>query len=177
MNVNELPRYDGSVNTTGCCPRFNPDGWDGQELHFRDKLFVRATTHSLAHVPVDMGRVFSRVQQHIDAAAAMKNDRFLVLSHEDSAWKATHYFAVDKDVPGEETTTLSGDFITRVFEGPYSETSRWAGELEQAVRDRGKVAGDLYFFFTTCPKCAEAYGRNYVVGVAEAREPPAQPGN
>jgi hypothetical protein len=25
---------------------------------------------------------------------------------------------------------------------------------------------DVYFFFTTCPKCAKAYGRNYVVGVA-----------
>ena len=29
MHVNELPHYDSSANETGCCPRFNPEGWDG----------------------------------------------------------------------------------------------------------------------------------------------------
>ena len=28
MPTNETPHYDASVNTTGCCPRFNPGGWD-----------------------------------------------------------------------------------------------------------------------------------------------------
>jgi hypothetical protein len=28
MRTNALPAYDMSVNTTGCCPRFNPQGWD-----------------------------------------------------------------------------------------------------------------------------------------------------
>jgi hypothetical protein len=27
----------------------------------------------------------------------------------------------------------------------------------------------VYFFYTTCPKCAEVYGKNYVVGVVEIR--------
>jgi hypothetical protein len=51
MQTNALPDCDMSVNTTGCCPKFNPQGWDAQELHFRDKPFVRATTRSLMHVP------------------------------------------------------------------------------------------------------------------------------
>lgn len=29
MQRNETPHYDASVNTTGCCPKFNPEGWDG----------------------------------------------------------------------------------------------------------------------------------------------------
>jgi hypothetical protein len=36
MNVNELPAYDASDNPTGCCPRFNANGWDRQNLQFRD---------------------------------------------------------------------------------------------------------------------------------------------
>ena len=32
---------------------------------------------------------------------------------------------------------------------------------------KGKTAGDVWFFYTTCPKCAKAYGQNYVVGVAQ----------
>jgi hypothetical protein len=52
MKTNETPRYDASVNTTGCCPKFNPEGWDSQELHFKDKRFVKATTHSVMHIPM-----------------------------------------------------------------------------------------------------------------------------
>lgn len=61
MQTNALPHYDDSVNTTGCCPKFNPAGWDGQELHFRDRTFLRATTTSLMHIPLNMGREFTRV--------------------------------------------------------------------------------------------------------------------
>lgn len=167
MKINELPRYDDSVNTTGCCPRFNPEGWDGQELHLQDMKVVRATTRSAMHVPLDMEHVFGRVQRHIDQAGAEPGERFIVLSRDDSQFRRTHLFSVSKDVPDEEMSTLSGDFITKVFEGSFAETRRWYGEMQAVVRSRGHVPGDIYFFYTTCPECAKAYGKNYVVGVAE----------
>ena len=60
MQINATPFNDTSVNTTGCCPRFNADGWDGADLTFRDKPFVRAHTMSVAHVPLNMGREIGR---------------------------------------------------------------------------------------------------------------------
>ena len=54
MQTNALPAYDASDNPTRCCPRFNPEGWDHRDLHFEDKLFVRATSKSDNHVPIDM---------------------------------------------------------------------------------------------------------------------------
>jgi hypothetical protein len=166
MQVNATPRYDDSVNTTGCCPRFNPEGWDGQELHFDDKKFVRAKTRSAMHVPLNMGRIFARVQEHIDKAGAVEPAHSLVLSHDPSAWESEHLFAVDRDVPDEEMTTLSGDFVTKVFEGPYRKARDWETEMRELVAQRGGKPSDVYFFYTTCPKCAKAYGKNYVVGVA-----------
>jgi hypothetical protein len=74
---------------------------------------------------------------------------------------------VSDDVPGEEMVELSGDFVTKVFEGPYHEAEQWHEEMERLVRARGKAPGRVFFFYTTCPKCAAAYGKNYVVGVAE----------
>lgn len=64
-------------------------------------------------------------------------------------------------------TSLTGDFVTKVFEGPYRDAKDWCAEMEQLVRDRGSLPGRVYFFYTTCPKCAKHYGKNYVVGVAE----------
>lgn len=166
MELNELPRYDTSVNTTGCCPKFNPDGWDGQALHFRDKPFVKATTRSMMHVPLNMGSVFSRVHQHLKDAGAFDPADFIVLSHDTSAWSSEHLFSASKPVPHEEMTTLSGDFVTKVFEGPYQQAAEWHHEMDRLVRDRQAKPGNVYFFYTTCPKCAKAYGKNYVVGVA-----------
>lgn len=166
METNALPRYDDSVNTTGCCPKFNPEGWDGQELHFENKPFVRATTRSAMHVPINMGAVFSRVQSHIENAGAYDPHDMIVLSQDTSAWQGEHFFSVTKPVPDEEMTELSGDFITKVFEGPYREARQWYEEMRELVKARDGTPGDVYFFYTTCPKCAKAYGRNYVVGVA-----------
>lgn len=167
MQTNTLPHYESSDAPTRCCPRFDPAGWDGAELHFRKKRFVRAATHSAMHVPVDMSEVFARVDEHIEAAGGYDPDNVIVLSRDLSPWKAEHLFSVDRDVPGEDMTELTGDFVTKVFEGPYSQAKTWQREMEDIVRARGKAPGRIYFFYTTCPKCAAAYGRNYVVGVAE----------
>ncbi len=167
MQTNAVPYYDDSTNTTACCARFNPDGWDNQILHFEDKPFLRAFTHSAMHIPLDMGHVFTRVQSHMEEEGAYDPHATLVLSRDRSAWNAEHLFAITRPVPGEEMTTLSGDFLTRVFEGPYRKTKDWLAEMEHAVQSHGNIPGRVYFFYTTCPKCAKAYGENYIIGVAE----------
>ena len=166
MEMNALPAYDMTDNPTGCCPRFDPGGWDNQELHFRDKLFLKATTRSLFHIPLNMGAVFKRVFEALDKGAR-DDDDFIVLSRDPSPWSAEHYFAVKHDVAGEEMARLSGDYVTRVFEGPYKEVPNWQREMTADLEAQGKGVKMTYFFYTTCPKCAKQYGKNYVVGVAE----------
>lgn len=166
METNTLPHYDGSINTTGCCPKFNPAGWDRQELHFENKAFVRATTKGLVHGPVNMDSVFSRVQGHIEQADAVSAEDAVVLSRDLSFTESEHLFSVSKLVPEEDNVTLTGDFITKVFEGPYQKVMLWHREMQELVGKWGGIPGDVYFFYTSCPKCARAYKQNYIVGVA-----------
>ncbi|MDP2063737.1 MAG: hypothetical protein Q8Q63_06445 [Phaeovulum sp.] len=167
MNMNVVPRLDTSTNTTGCCAKFNPEGWDGAEVHFRDKAFLRALTRSVMHIPLNWGTVFGRVLGKLDAGAAVEPEGFVVLSRELSPWSAEHLFAIRAAVPGEEVTTLSGDFVTKVFEGSFAEARHWHEALQAISAAHGKPDGQAYFYYTTCPKCAKAYGKNYVVGFAE----------
>lgn len=167
MEINALPRYDMTDNPTGCCPRFQPENWDSENLHFRDKLFVRTKTTSLAHIPLNMGSVFRKTFRAIKDADAQSDTDFIVLSRDQSAWSAEHLFAVKKKVPGQEMMQLTGDFVTKVFEGPYRKVPQWCEELSESVKAEGKDVKQTYFFYTTCPKCARTYGKNYVVGVAE----------
>ena len=167
MKTNALPKYDMSDNATGCCPRFQPEGWDDQELHFEDKLFVRAKTKSVGHIPMNMGSVFGKTFKAIEKNGAHSDDDFIVMSRELSAWSAEHLFSVTKDVPGQDMVRLSGDFVTKVFEGPYKEMPGWHEQAAQTLKERGKEPADIYFFYTTCPKCARTYGKNYVVALTE----------
>ena len=167
METNTVPTIDTSHNFTGCCAKFDPAGWDHQTLHFKDKPFVRALTRSAMHVPLNMGSVFARVQEHIEDAAALDPAQAIVLSRDLSSWSGEHLFAVTGAVEGEELTTLTGDFITRVFEGPYSKAKDWIGEMKAEAKAAGHEAKRVFLFYTTCPKCADAYGQNYVIGLAE----------
>jgi len=121
MEPNKLPDYDMSDNPTGCCPRFKPEEWDEQELHFEKKPFVKVETRSLFHIPINMGHVFSQTFQTLEDDDAMDEHQFIVLSVDASPWRSEHSFAVTKEVPGEEMVYLSGDYITKVFEGPYKD--------------------------------------------------------
>jgi hypothetical protein len=63
--------------------------------------------------------------------------------------------------------TLSGTFESKVFEGPYKNIRSWINQMQEYVASRGKVSKKLYFYYTTCPRCAKVYGKNYVVLLAQ----------
>ncbi len=167
METNALPRFDMSDNPTNCCPRFNSEGWDEQELHFKDKLFVKAKTRSIFHIPINIGSVFPKVLGAIEKSTGFDENNFIVLSIDPSPWTSEHYFAADGDIPGQEMVRLSGDYITKVYEGPYNKVPRWEKEIRSIAENKGLTIKKTYFFFTTCPKCAKYYGKNYVVAVAQ----------
>jgi hypothetical protein len=77
------------------------------------------------------------------------------------------YLEVDKDVPGLENTNLSGKFFTRVYEGSFNETGKWCKDYEEEAKAKGMNIKKWYMWYTTCPKCAKKYGKNYVVIVGQ----------
>lgn len=156
---------------TGCCVRFEPTEWQERELRWYDKPFVKEHVRALFYVPVGLEKVFAREQALIESARARAEPE-IVLSDETSLWGADYYFAVTKDVPGACMARLSGTFLTKVFDGPYRGLSSWIAEMREYVASRGKQLEKLYFWYTTCPKCSDAYGHNYVVLFAKTVDAP-----
>lgn len=149
-----------------CCPRFDPVPWDEKEIRWQDKRFVKDKVRSFLHIPLNFGSVMKRNMIRIEAAGAA-SDQNVILVDEKSPWGSDVYIAVTQDVPGANMATLSGTFLGKVFEGPYQNVRKWIVEMENFVRQKGKDVRKLYFFYTTCPKCAKKYGKNYVVILAE----------
>jgi len=151
---------------TGCCPRFNPEPWDEKEVTFEDKLFLKDHVKSFLHIPLNFGKVMVKNMEKIQQADALSPEP-LMLSDEKSLWGSDIYIAVSKEVPGAEMVRISGTYLTKVFEGPYKNAGKWAKEMAEYVKAKAKDMKKMYFFYTTCPKCARFYGKNYVVILAK----------
>ncbi len=167
MKIDQLPKMNMDNSETGCCPRFNPEPWDGIEFELENDLFLKAKVRGFLHFPLNMNSVFTRVMKNIEKAEAGYEDQYFVLSYDPSAWCGEHYFAVKKEVPGEEMVRLSGKYMTKVFEGSYGDIRKWLKEMNKYVESKNKKVKRMYFFYTTCPGCAKHYGKNYVVAIAQ----------
>jgi hypothetical protein len=160
MNIDEKNKK------TGCCEPFDPGPWQEKEITWQDKLFVKDHVVSFLHIPLNFGQKVVKNMELIEKAGA-KSFYQLMLTDEKSLWGADIYIDVAKDVPGAKMATISGIFLTKVFEGPYHNAGKWAQEMAEYVKNRGQELKKLYFSYTTCPRCAKVYGKNYVVLFAQ----------
>lgn len=155
-----------TANPDECCPVFDPGPWDGQELQWQEKRFARSHVISFLHFPLNYGAVMKRSIDSIESAGA-KAENMVMLADEYSPWGSDLYLEVTKDVPCTPMASISGTFLCKVFEGPYSNMRKWTKEMKAFVESKGKSPQKFYFYYTTCPKCAKKYGKNYVVILAQ----------
>lgn len=149
-----------------CCPRFDPQPWDESEFTWDKRLFVKDLVISFLHIPLNYGAVMQRNVGLINAVDAFP-EPVVILTDENSLWGADVYIEVTREMPGMKMATISGTYISKVFEGPYRNVRQWITEMKNFVAGRGKSIQKLYFFYTTCPKCAKKYGKNYVAILAQ----------
>jgi effector-binding domain-containing protein len=147
---------------TGCCPRFNPEPWDKKILKWKDKKFVKARVFTFFYMPINFGKVMKPLMEKIESSNA-KSDVGLCLSDHTSKWNMDIYVAVSKEVEGLENVTLSGKFLSKVYEGPFSDIDKWCKDFEKYAKEQGYDIKKWYMSYTTCPACAKAYGKNYVI--------------
>jgi len=147
-----------------CCAKFNPRSWDGKTLTWKNKKFIRDRVREVFHFPLNFGSVITRMNERVRTAKAdVKAKDFLLLADENSPWGADLYMAVRKDVPAADNVSISGKFLCKVFEGSYKNMNQWIKEMDEFVKSRKKETKKMYFYYATCPKCAKATGKNYVV--------------
>lgn len=96
-----------------------------------------------------------------------KNLIELMLVDEKSLWGADIFIAVSKEVPGAKMERISGTFLAKVFEGHYKDIPKWIKEMDKFATIRNFPYKKIYFSYTTCPKCAKEYGKNYVILFAQ----------
>lgn len=153
-------------NEKQCCPPFIAEPWDDKILEWNDRKFIRDRVKTFFFMPIGFGKVMKRLDAKVTQAGASMTD-FMCLSDHTSRWNMNVYLAVDREIPGADNLTLSGKFLSRVYEGPFKDTGKWCSDFEQKAKEKGLEIKKWYMWYTTCPKCAKKYGKNYVVLIGE----------
>jgi len=149
-----------------CCPPFDPSLWDDKVLDWQNRTFIKDKVWTLFYMPMNFGSVMKRLDKKVTKAGATMPDA-LCLSDHTSKWNMDLYLSVDKQVPEAENVTLSGKFYSKVYEGPFKDTGKWCADYEKTAKSKGYKVKKWYMWYTTCPKCAKKYGKNYVAVMSE----------
>jgi hypothetical protein len=149
-----------------CCPPFSRENWDDKIFDWQQKPFIKDKVCTFLYMPIGFGRVMKRLDQKVRNANATVPD-WLCLADHTSSWNMDVYLAVDKVIPEANNVTLSGKFFSKVYEGSYQDTGKWTRDYEIKAQIKGLSIKKMFMWYTTCPKCAKKYGKNYVVILSE----------
>lgn len=155
-----------------CCPKFDPGPFQEKGHVWKDRKFIKDSIPQIMHMPIPglnlfgkaVGRMWKKVE---DAGAGTDMEDFLMLAYDPSPWKSELYINTTKEVPDAENVTISGTFLSKVYDGPYKDVPKWFEDMKAYLKEKGKEGKKFYVYYTTCPKCAEKYGHNYVVMFAQ----------
>ena len=147
-----------------CCPKFDPMPWDEKTFEWVNKKFIKDKVFTLFYMPMNFISAMKRVYGKVEKSGAIIQDGMWLSDHT-SKWNMDLYLAVDKEAADVENITMSGKFLSKVYEGNFKDTGIWMKDFENYAKGKGISVKKMYMWYTTCPKCAKKYGKNYVVVV------------
>ena len=154
-----------------CCPKFYPERWEGKTVVWDKKPFIKSSVPTFFHIPsrAILGkRINKMVNMAISARKlSTKAEEVLLLFFDPHPFKSEMYLSVTGEVPQAENTTLSGRFITKVFDGPYRDTPKFFKQMDAFLNKQNIKAEKYYMHYAYCPKCAQKEGHNYMLVFAE----------
>ena len=157
-----------SDKDTICCQQFDPVPWDSKILEWDNKKFVKDKVRTFFYIPLNFASVIKRIIKKISNAQVPAPDSGdICLSDHTSKWNMDIYLAVDEIIGGLENITMSGSFFSRVYEGSFKNTKKWCDDFKFHAEKIVLNIRKIYMWYTTCPKCAKKYGKNYVVIIGE----------
>ncbi len=154
-----------------CCPLFNAEKWNEKTLVWDEKPFIKASVPAIFHIPFRkmLGKKITKLMQLAEYQNSLEKDKTdtLLLFNDPHPFRSDMYLSVKGKVPKANNVHLSGEFITKVFDGPYRAIPIFIKEMDHQLQIQQKKAKKYYVHYAYCPKCAEEKGYNYMILFAE----------
>ena len=141
--------------------KFNAALWDENIFEWKRKNLSK-TRYLQFFTPEIFGSVLKKPDKQIRNKNAVIPDNTGISDHT-LKLNMDIYIAVDKEIPGGQNTTMSGTFVSK-FTKDHPVIPKSGTKISLRVAKLRDIKTDkIFMWFTTCPKCAKKYGKNYVV--------------
>lgn len=158
------------MNEAECCPEFDPQKWDLKTFDWDKLPFIKESIPTFFHMPFPpmIGKKMTKMMKVVEEAKVeLPLQDWLVLFHDPHAFKSEILMQVKNPIDGANNVNLTGTFMAKVFDGPFSAIRRFFKEFDAYIEGEGKKAKDYYVHYATCPKCAKERGHNFMIFFAE----------
>jgi hypothetical protein len=150
-----------------CCPEFNPKKWDEVSLYWDNKQFIKESVPTLFHIPFPpmIGKKITKMMKIAEESNAVLGnlEDVLLLFSDPSPFKSELYLSVEKTVPSANNVRISGNFVGKVFDGPYNAIPKFIKKMDGYLVEIDKKSKIYYVHYAYCPKCAKKFGHNYMI--------------
>ncbi len=154
-----------------CCPKFNPEKWDGKTHEWNNKPFIKEAMPTLFHIPLPMiiNKKVTKIWKMAEVAQKIESnpEDTLLLFRDPSAFRSEIYLSVAGPVSDANNVNISGTFISKVYSGPYSAVPKFMKQMNEYLKSQNKEAKDYYVHYAYCPGCAKKFGNNYMIFFAK----------
>lgn len=163
-----------TIKEKECCPVFRPAKWSEKSFKWKDKAFIKTWIPLFFHIPI-RSMVAKKIikllgkAEYANALAERKEDILLLFTHP-NPFKSEIYLSVKQPVRAAKNAPLSGNFISKVFDGPHKAIPKFMRQMEDYLRLQEEKAKRFFVHYAYCPKCVEKYGHNYIVIFAELND-------
>lgn len=157
-----------------CCPKFKPERWDGKIFIWDDKQFIKESIPTIFHIPFPkaIGKKVTKMMALAEKWDSLSDDKLddLLLFNDPTAFKSDMYLSVTENVPSADNVKLSGTFMSKVYDGRYSQVPKFMKQMNEYLRAQDKKADDYFIHYAYCPECSKEFGHNYMVLFAELND-------
>ena len=154
--------------TARCCPRLDPAEWDKLFWVWDKKPFYAARFWSIFNLPLTLDSAIRKAVQDIESRG-VGDEEPLLFQRDEAMLHSTLLVSIKKYVDDLPVETVSGRFYSRLFEGKYSDSGRFAKEVNSDLKLRGLSQVELMFYYPTCADCLMKRGVGQVVVFARVK--------
>jgi hypothetical protein len=162
------------VEKQECCPKFHPEKWNLKTFYWDHKKFIKGTVPTFFHIPLPpmIGNRITKMMKLAEGSKSLSGNReeILVLFTDPHAFMSEIYISVTNEVPNANNTTLSGNYISKVFDGSYNEIPKFIKQMDAYLQKRKEEAERYYVHYAYCPKCSKEAGHNFMVLFAQIKK-------
>ena len=149
MIHNEKPAQKGCV-----CPRLNYDQWEGRHISFDKKRFLSRTIPLAFHLPVGLKDEIDAIREKAEKLHLEPSLPPMLLQRDLGLFKGELLWGIDTDIGEQESSLLSGKYLTTVHRGPYVHLGKAVKAFIKKIRrELGIKPEEVLYWYANCPQC------------------------